>query len=186
MEPFGKSEIMESLYELDDRLAARYGLYTQHEVVIAGGSALLLGDMAGDERKTRDIDVLRHTAEVTEFFSSLNMNDDVNTFLYDFPEGWEHRSQEVEGEWLALKVLIPSPEDLLLVKLESSRPKDIQDAVDMVANGSVDLGIAMKIACDPMELRFSLESEKWKRVEQGLEALEERFMLSFNRDRENR
>lgn len=182
MKPFGKSEILDKLYELDDQLAAKYGLSSQHELVIVGGSALLLGDMADAERKTCDIDVLRHTADTTEFFKPLNMNDDVNTFLYDFPEGWEPRAQEINGEWLTLRVLIPSPEDLLLVKLESNRQKDFQDCTDMVANGSADLNIAMKIACDPTELQLNLNPEKWERVERGLESLEERFECSYNRE----
>lgn len=82
-----KHDIEERFARLED-LAEAYGLGKQ-PVYVAGSAALLLQGHLSATRATEDIDLMFCPPELEPFIALLDMNDDVNTFEWQFPSGWQ-------------------------------------------------------------------------------------------------
>lgn len=162
MTSFGIEGILERLVQLDDDLLALYGFSKRFEMVIVGGSALMLNRSAADARFTTDIDVLTSSAEIDELLERYDMNTDVSTFLYQYPENWESRKVRVDFDGQVLDVYTLSNEDLAVTKLLGWRPTDIDDLNDMIKTNSVNITKLREILDTPTEVQANLDSEEWE------------------------
>ena len=120
-----KSEILARLKDLDLKSE---GVSSKTEVLIVGGSALAL---LGESRFTSDIDYLGSLEYLPkEYLASLGFSNNVKTFFALYGTD-EYSALELNGfENLTVKVL--SYEDLAVMKLFSTRTKDLEDLIQYI------------------------------------------------------
>ena len=120
-----KSEILARLKELDLKSE---GVSSPTEVLIVGGSALSL---LGEPRLTSDIDYLGSLDYLPKgYLASLGFSNNVKTFFALYGTD-EYTALELNGfENLTVKVL--SYEDLAVMKLFSTRTKDLEDLIQYI------------------------------------------------------
>lgn len=120
-----KSEILQRLHELDKKLE---GTPSPSEVLIVGGSALAL---LGDARMTSDIDYIGSLGYLPkEYLSSLGFSSNVKTFFALYGTD-EYSALELNG-FKNLRVRVLSYEDLAVMKLFSTRGKDLEDLINYI------------------------------------------------------
>lgn len=120
-----KSEILQRLHEVDE---ISKGVTSPVEVLIVGGSALAL---LGDARMTSDIDYIGSLGYLPkEYLSSLGFSSNVKTFFALYGTD-EYSSYELNG-FKNLKVRVLSYEDLAVMKLFSTRAKDLDDLINYI------------------------------------------------------
>lgn len=168
---FGKEELIERFDKLDEILADEIPYDITIELVVVGGSALILCDLVSTSRRTVDIDLLRCEEKTKKYFDFLDMNDDANTFLYRMPDGWEGRKVVIEGDWERLRLFAPSPEDLAIMKLISNREKDFQDVEAMVEKRTLNLVETEKLLKNPLEVQLNLDDETWLELKRRFEKI---------------
>lgn len=120
-----KSDILERLRELDLKSE---GVSSPTEVLIVGGSALAL---LGESRLTSDIDYLGSLDSLPkDYLASLGFSNNVKTFFALYGTD-EYSALELSGfKNLIVKVL--SYEDIAVMKLFSSRKKDLEDLIQYI------------------------------------------------------
>lgn len=120
-----KSEILARLKELDLRSQE---VSPKTEVLIVGGSALAL---LGESRLTTDIDYLGSLEYLPkDYLASLGFSNNVKTFFALYGTD-EYSTSELSGfKNLIVKVL--SYEDLAVMKLFSTRTKDLEDLIQYI------------------------------------------------------
>lgn len=120
-----KSEILARLRDLDLKSE---GVSSPTEVLIVGGSALAL---LGEPRLTSDIDYLGSLNYLPkEYLASLGFSNNVKTFFALYGTD-EYSALELSGfKNLIVKVL--SYEDITVMKLFSSRKKDLEDLIQYI------------------------------------------------------
>lgn len=120
-----KSEILTRLKDLDLKSE---GVSSPTDVLIVGGSALAL---LGEPRLTSDIDYLGSLNYLPkDYLASLGFSNNVKTFFALYGTD-EYSVLELSGfENLTVKVL--SYEDLAVMKLFSTRTKDLDDLVQYI------------------------------------------------------
>lgn len=120
-----KSEILTRLKELDKN---SQGVSSKVEVLIVGGSALSL---LGEPRLTSDIDYLGSLDYLPkDYLASLGFSNNVKTFFALYGTD-EYNALELSGfKNLTVKVL--SYEDLAVMKLFSTRSKDLDDLIQYI------------------------------------------------------
>lgn len=120
-----KSEILTRLKELDLKSD---GVSSPTEVLIVGGSALAL---LGEPRLTSDIDYLGSLDYLPkDYLASLGFSNNVKTFFALYGTD-EYTALELNGfKNLIVKVL--SYEDLAVMKLFSTRLKDLEDLIQYI------------------------------------------------------
>lgn len=120
-----KSEILERLHEVDK---SSEGIPTPTEVLIVGGSALSL---LGESRMTSDIDYIGSLGYLPkEYLSSLGLSGNVKTFFALYGTD-EYSAFELNG-FKNLRVRVLSYEDLAVMKLFSTRGKDLEDLINYI------------------------------------------------------
>ena len=120
-----KSEILQRLHEVDKNST---GVSSPVEVLIVGGSALAL---LGESRMTSDIDYIGSLGYLPkEYLSSLGFSSNVRTFFALYGTD-EYSSLELSG-FKNLKVKVLSYEDLAVMKLFSTRAKDLEDLINYI------------------------------------------------------
>jgi hypothetical protein len=120
-----KSDILARLRELDLKSE---GVSSKVDVLIVGGSALAL---LGESRLTSDIDYLGSLDYLPkDYLASLGFSNNVKTFfaLYGIDE---YSALELNG-FKNLIVKILSYEDLAIMKLFSTRTKDLEDLIQYI------------------------------------------------------
>lgn len=120
-----KSDILERLTELDGN---SQGVSSKPEVLILGGSALAL---LGEGRFTSDIDYIGSFEYLPkDYLASLGFSNNVKTFFSLYGTD-EYNALELSGfENLTVKVL--SYVDLAVMKLFSTRIKDLEDLIQYI------------------------------------------------------
>lgn len=120
-----KVDILDRLVKLDEQ---SQGVSPKTEVLIVGGSALAL---LGESRFTSDIDYLGSLEYLPkEYLASLGFSNNVKTFFALYGTD-EYSALELTGfENLTVKVL--SYEDLAVMKLFSTRTKDLEDLIQYI------------------------------------------------------
>ena len=161
MSDFAIEGIRERLSQLDDDLVAYYGYSNRFEMVVVGGSAFILTGSAPDSRFTTDIDVLTASAEIESFLARYDMNTDVSTFLYQYPENWKKRRRKIVFDGQVLEVFTLSSEDLAITKLLSWRDSDKADLLNMKKAGNVDEKKLQVVLNDPTELQINVSEAEW-------------------------
>ena len=120
-----KSDILERLKELDLNLE---DVSSKVEVLIVGGSALAL---LGESRLTSDVDYIGSLEYLPkDYLASLGFSNNVKTFFALYGTD-EYSALELSGfKNLTVKVL--SYEDLAVMKLFSTRTKDLEDLIQYI------------------------------------------------------
>lgn len=120
-----KSEILTRLKDLDLKSE---GVSSPTEVLIVGGSALAL---LGESRLTSDIDYLGSLNYLPkDYLASLGFSNNVKTFFALYGTD-EYTALELNG-FKNLMVKVLSYEDLAVMKLFSTRIKDLEDLVQYI------------------------------------------------------
>lgn len=120
-----KSDILERLTELDKN---PQGVSPKPEVLILGGSALAL---LGEPRLTSDIDYLGSLDYLPkDYLASLGFSNNVKTFFALYGTD-EYSALELNG-FRNLTVRVLSYEDLAVMKLFSTRTKDLEDLIQYI------------------------------------------------------
>jgi hypothetical protein len=161
MNDFTIKGIRERLTQLDDDLVAQYGYSNRFEIVIIGGSALILASLVPEGRFTTDIDVLTASAEIEDFLTRYDMNIDASTFLYQYPENRRERLQKIDFDGQVLDIFRLSTEDLVITKLLAWRAVDKEDLLNMLVAGSINIEKLWKILHSPTEVQINISEEEW-------------------------
>ena len=120
-----KSDILARLRELDLKSE---GVSSKVDVLIVGGSALAL---LGESRLTSDIDYLSSLDYLPkDYLASLGFSNNVKTFFALYGTD-EYSALELNG-FKNLIVKILSYEDLAIMKLFSTRIKDLEDLIQYI------------------------------------------------------
>lgn len=120
-----KSDILARLRELDLKSE---GVSSKVDVLIVGGSALAL---LGESRLTSDIDYLGSLDYLPkDYLASLGFSNNVKTFFALYGTD-EYSALELSG-FKNLIVKILSYEDLTIMKLFSTRTKDLEDLIQYI------------------------------------------------------
>lgn len=124
----GRDELEALFGDLADELAERG---VSQEVLMVGGSWLL---WFGDREATRDVDSAKHltleaSAAVARVASRRDLdadwlNDRAQAFV---PAAFDIGSCEVAFEREHLRVLVPPPETIFVMKLYRASPQDVED-----------------------------------------------------------
>lgn len=167
-----RKELLQSLQNLDADLLAAYGFVARFEMTIVGSGALIILGTLSPERATTDVDVLEASQEIAPFLRRYNMNPDVSTFLYTFPENWRKRRQKLTFEGDCLEVYTMSLEDLLISKLIAYREADKADLKDILYNELLSWDVLDKLINNPVELQAGFASDaEWQKFLQRYEKL---------------
>ena len=120
-----KSDILERLRELDLKSE---GVFPKVEVLVVGGSALAL---LGESRLTSDVDFIGSLDFLPKgYLSSLGFSSNVKTFFALYGTD-AYSTIELEG-FKNLNVKVLSYEDLAVMKLFSTRIKDMDDLIQYI------------------------------------------------------
>ena len=120
-----KNDILQRLHELDK---SSQGVPSPADVLIVGGSALSL---LGGSRMTLDIDYIGSLGYLPkEYLNSLGLSGNVKTFFALYGTD-EYSSLELSG-FKNIKVRVLSYEDLAVMKLFSTRSKDLEDLISYI------------------------------------------------------
>lgn len=169
---YGREGVIERLRQLDGDLLALYGSERRFEMVIVGGSALMVMSLAADARVTTDVDVLEVDSEVERLLARYDMNTDVATFLYRYPEGWRTRKVRVPFNGDVLDVYTLSAEDLAITKLLAWRATDREDLKAMMRQSSFSIARMRAILGDVTEVRINVDESDWERLMERFSELE--------------
>lgn len=131
----GREEIIEDLKRLDD--AVGLSDTGRGYILIAGSAALLINDEKGF-RETKDVDVLRCSANVLSLLETCV--GDFNNAMSTFPEPMGYEIEKVPQDFgLAyLDVETISDETSVLMKIAAGRADDIADIRKVVGKCDID------------------------------------------------
>ena len=130
------------------------------QVVIVGGAAFMLCDLT-NRTVTHDIDVFQAEGAVSDIlFKYPQVNGGVAAFSDQIPYGFEDRLKSLNLGTKVIKYMTPSIEDLVVMKLYSMRPNDIQDIDSAADKGLIDWDLLEKLVYDKDEARASILSER--------------------------
>lgn len=174
MSSFDKQGILDRLLQLDDDLLSLYPDKGPFDLVVLGGSAIVLRDLAPGKTHTIDIDALQTSAELDRLLARYDINTHADTFRFQFPSGFEERLVEVSLPTTILRVFTLSNEDLVITKLLAWRAQDEADVIDMLESRNVDVMKLHQIVDDITELRANLDDAEWSAFAEHLAFLESR------------
>lgn len=119
------SRILEILAETNESLAKR-GI--AGKIIITGGSAIAL--LSRGSRVTTDIDYIGSLALSSSELNKLSLSNDVEGIL--IVPAIEEMSFDLEFKYSNLEVYVLSWEDLAIMKLYSTRQKDLEDLQEYI------------------------------------------------------
>lgn len=169
--PLDKDELLARLEQLDGDLFALYPGKGSFDLVVVGGSAIVLRDLAPAKTQTLDIDVLKTAEELEGLLARYNINTNVDTFRFKFPSGYMDRLVAVPFDGTMLRIYTLSNEDLAITKLLAWRPQDQEDLQGMLEAGNIDLNALDEIVDSIGELQINLDEEEWEAFASHLEEL---------------
>ena len=120
-----KDDIFVKLKEFDEMICATYGKEVKLDVVIVGASGFVLGSYLF--RSTVDIDVYGPLPIDENILKNYDMNTGVNAFSMMEPYNYKDRLVRIDIDTKVVNYYRFSLEDLVVMKLASTRGKDYQD-----------------------------------------------------------
>ena len=120
-----REELMHRLIEADKEIYSTFGLQHKVDVVIVGGSALILHGLLS--RQTQDIDTINFIQAIEIIFNKYDINSRVLTFGDASAENYEDRLENLDLSTNSVNYRLLSLEDLVIMKLHSHRSKDYED-----------------------------------------------------------
>ncbi len=121
----GKDEIIKNLLLLDEEVSLTFDNDDYYNIVIVGGSALVLIDKIS--RATMDIDTISCSDELKPFMERYNINNNVVAYRDYFPDDYIDRCVKLDVPTKKISIYTASLEDIVISKLFSDRPQDAKD-----------------------------------------------------------
>ena len=115
-----KQELIQTLLKADEEVSMITNSEFKANIIIAGGSALIIRDVIF--RQTPDIDIIGLYKGMEFIFDKYNINARVNAFADNLAENYLNTK--------ALDYYTLSLEDLFIMKFYSDRRKDYLDIID--------------------------------------------------------
>ena len=146
-----RPDLLQRIYDLDEDVSLLYNPNTRFRMIIVGGGALVLRSVL--VRATSDIDVLQADKRLLGLMEAYDMNGRVNAYESHFPYNYEDR---IEHIWSGKNIdyYTASLEDIVVSKLCSNRPEDLDDAKEVVEH--IDWDKLEHLAKDKDELKSSV------------------------------
>ena len=119
------SKIVKTLKEINSSLAKRG---TTGKIIITGGSAISI--LTRGERVTTDIDYIGNLSLSSDELNKLSLSNDVEGIL--IVPAIEEMTFDLEFSYSNLEVYVLSWEDLAIMKLYSTRQKDLEDLQEYI------------------------------------------------------
>jgi len=149
-----KADMLNRLHSLDKDAFLLHPDDEKFNVIIVGGSALILGDYT--QNVTKDIDVISATKDLHELFWKYDMNCDVTAYMNSFPLNYEDRLVPLmEGKKIIFYSL--SLEDIAISKLCGGRPNDLED-LEVIAD-KIDWKLLENLAVKEDELKANIMND---------------------------
>lgn len=154
-----KEELIQRLLKADEELSLLVEDKQRIKVVIVGGSALIINNVIS--RSTMDIDVIGLYQNLDAAFSKYDINSMSNSFIDSLAENYDSRLVKLELKTKVLDYYTLSIEDLVIMKLHSSRKKDYLDATNEEVIKTLNWTLLEKIV-DDGELDNTFNERKYK------------------------
>lgn len=106
-------------------------------------------------RATHDIDVLDVSPEIVSLLEKYDINTRVATFMNNFPYNYDERIVPVRLNGRRIDFYTASLEDIVIAKLYSCRPTDVQDIIDPNVLAAIDWKRLDQLATDEDEAKAS-------------------------------
>ena len=167
-----KADLVKTLLDIDEEvsLSTEPGA-RRPSVVLVGGAAFMLRDLTS-RSVTHDIDVLMADETVRVVMRGYpNVNGAVASFADQIPYNFEDRLLRLEIGSKAVDFLVPSDEDLVVMKLYAARPNDMQDIECAARSGKLDWSLLEHLVYGPGEADASILSQR--RYREMVDAYEE-------------
>lgn len=119
------SKIVKTLKEINSSLAKRG---TTGKIIITGGSAISI--LTRGERVTTDIDYIGNLSLSSDELNKLSLSNDVEGII--IVPAIEEMTFDLEFSYSNLEVYVLSWEDLAIMKLYSTRQKDLEDLQEYI------------------------------------------------------
>ena len=179
MNGFFKDDLIERLERLDEDADLLFDDDRRFKMVIVGGSALILLETI--TRATHDIDVLDVSSEIVGLLEKYDINTRVATFINNFPYNYDDRIVPVRLNGKRIDFYTASLEDIVVAKLYSNRPTDIQDIIDPNVLAAIDWNRLECLATDEQEAKCSALNEfRYKEFLDSYKAYVERWCQCEN------
>lgn len=139
----GKDEIIKNLLLLDEEISLTFDNDDHYNIVIVGGSALVLIDKIS--RATMDIDTISCSDELKPFMERYNINNNVISYRNNFPDDYIERCVKLDVPTKKILIYTASLEDIVISKLFSVRPQDKEDICNPRIVADLDWDLLDKI-----------------------------------------
>ena len=120
-----KEDLLERLRRLDEDADLLYEDDRRFEMIVVGGSALILLDSIS--RATHDIDALNVPRELADLIEKYDINTQAETYINNFPYNFESRLRPIALKTRKINFYTASLEDIVIAKLYSYRDSDLAD-----------------------------------------------------------
>lgn len=139
----GKDEIIKRLLLLDEEISLVFDNDDHYNIVIVGGSALVLIDKIS--RATSDIDTISCSEELKPYMKRYNINNNVVAYMCNFPDDYIDRCVKLDVPARRISIYTASLEDIVISKLFSPRPQDAADIRNPKIVAALDWDLLDKI-----------------------------------------
>ena len=153
-----RDELISRLLAFDEEVYLTYSPRERIKVVIVGGGALIL--MRTISRMTMDIDVLMASHKIQDLMAEYDINTNVQSYMNNFPFNFEDRLVPVDIESKAIDFYTASLEDIIVAKLYSARPTDIEDITSPDVLSKADWDLLHHLATDEGEAKANAMNER--------------------------
>ncbi len=159
MQEMMREELLERLRRLDEDADLIFDDDRKFEMVVVGGSALIL--MNSISRATHDIDAINVPHELIGLLDKYDINTQAETYINNFPYNFESRLIPIELETRKIRFFTASLEDIVIAKLCSVRDTDRSDLVEETVLRALNWELLDFLATDEDELRASILND-WR------------------------
>lgn len=128
-----------------------------HMIIVGGGALILLNTIA---RSTQDIDALYAPHELLELMEKYDINSNVAAYMHYFPLNFEDRLHKLPIRGEKIDFYTASLEDIVISKLNSSRPRDRQDIMDERITSALDWDLLEHLALAEDEAKASAMNDR--------------------------
>lgn len=153
-----KEDLLERLTRLDEDVNLIRNDDRRFQIVIVGGSALVLLDAI--TRATHDIDALSAPVEIMSLLEKYDINCRVMTYVNNFPYNFEDRIVPLPIKGKKIDFYTASLEDIVIAKLFSYRDSDIADLESDSVINKLDWEQLDRLASDEYEVRNNALNER--------------------------
>lgn len=153
-----KDDLLERLRRLDEDADLIYDDDRRFQMIIVGGSALVLLDVIF--RSTQDIDALNASREIRDMLEKYDINCRVMTYINNFPYNYEDRAVRIPIEGKKIDFFTASLEDIVIAKLFSYRDTDARDVENPEVIKALDWEKLEQLAADEHEVKNNALNER--------------------------